>query len=262
MLRGQVAVLPDRQHRPQKRQHHRAHADRVDEVCFCRRAQPRGNPRAREPRADPDASRRDWEPRAHPGVLRPAGSSASKEEHHGGAECRQQRNDPDMFEKEPAAISFQPSACRYLPWSPLQQVHFVHIHGFLVAEEGDHNAKPHGGLRRRVGNHENRKNLPVQVLEPRKRHQIQVDRIQDQLNGHQNDDHIAARHHADHADDEQRRRDNQVMQCVIGSIARLAPKPSRLTSDLCLYLFFAMTTAPTIATSSSSDAISNGSKYS
>ena len=56
---------------------------------------------------------------------------------------------------------------------------------------------------------------------PRKRHQIQIDRVQDQLNGHQNDDDIAPRKHTDHARHKQRRRNNQIVNVVMGTITSL-----------------------------------------
>src|SRR5271166_4058337 len=96
---------------------------------------------------------------------------------------------------------------------PLQQIHFVHVHRLLVAEEGDDDAEADRGFGGGVGNHEDREHLPVQSVQPRERHQVQVHGIQDQLNRHQNDDHVAPRQHADGANDEQRRRNNEVMQC-------------------------------------------------
>ena len=81
----------------------------------------------------------------------------------------------------------------------------------------------------------------------RERDQVDVHRVQDQLDGHQNDDDVAAGEHADRADQQQRGAQRQVMRGGNGSHAQI--------------LFFAITTEPTTATSSSTEAISNGSRY-
>ena len=70
---------------------------------------------------------------------------------------------------------------------------------------------------------------------PRKRHQVDIHRVQNQLDGHQNDDHVAAREHADHADGEQRQAQKKIMV-----------RPAIIIHILLL----AITTAPIIATSS------------
>src|SRR5580692_2255257 len=89
---------------------------------------------------------------------------------------------------------------------PFQQVDFIRQHGFLIAEQRDEDAQPDGGLGHRVDNHENRENLSVDLAEDaRKGHQIDVYGVEDQLDGHQNDDDIAAGEHADSADEQQRR---------------------------------------------------------
>ena len=47
----------------------------------------------------------------------------------------------------------------------------------------------------------------------RKGHQVDVHGVEDQLDGHQNDHDVAARQHADGADEQQRRAQGQVMNC-------------------------------------------------
>src|SRR5262249_20419776 len=81
----------------------------------------------------------------------------------------------------------------------------------------------------------------------RKRHQVDIDRVQDQLDAHQDDDDIAPREHAHGPDQKQRRAQRQIVS------------GSDLHRQI---LFFAITTLPTTATSSSTLAISNGSRYS
>src|SRR6267142_4076577 len=131
---------------------------------------------------------------------------------------------------------------------PLQQIHFVRQNRLAVPEKRDNDAQSDRSLCRRIRNDEQREDLPRHVtVQPRKRHQVDVHRIQNQLDGHQHDDHIAPRDHPDHAQKEQRHTQKQIMSYRKHSV---------------LYsLFFAMTTAPIIATSNKTEAISNGSRY-
>src|SRR2546423_13512222 len=76
--------------------------------------------------------------------------------------------------------------------SPLQQIHLVHIHCLFIAEKSNKNPEADCGFGSGIGNNKNRKYLAVQAVEPRKRHQVQIDRVQNQLNRHQNDDHVTA----------------------------------------------------------------------
>src|SRR5438445_13753100 len=78
--------------------------------------------------------------------------------------------------------------------------------------------------------------------------QVDVHGIEDQLDGHEDDHDIAAREYAHGADEQQRGAQGQV---VYG--------PDRLHVQI---LFLAMTTEPTTATRSKTEAISNGSRYS
>ena len=109
--------------------------------------------------------------------------------------------------------------------------------------------KPDGSFGHRVGDHKDREDLHVDVLQRvRKRNQVDVHRVEDQFDGHQNDHHVPPRQHAHGADEQQRRAQCQVMDC--GNRVH------------CQILFFAMTTEPTTATSSRTEAISKGSRYS
>src|SRR3954464_14718488 len=102
---------------------------------------------------------------------------------------------------------------------PLQQIHFIHIDRLFVAEEGDQNAKPHRRLSGSIGNDEDRKYLPMQSPRPlnslpvsREGDQVQVYRIENQLNRHQHDDDIAPGKHANHTEQEQSGAENQIVQ--------------------------------------------------
>src|ERR1700689_4785323 len=99
-----------------------------------------------------------------------------------------------------------------LLFSPLQQIHFVYIDRLLVAEEGDQNSEPDRSLGGGVGNHENGKYLAVQSSpKPRKRNQVEVHSVQNQFDRHQDDDHVAARQHANHAKQEKGSAQDQEM---------------------------------------------------
>src|SRR5260370_33050180 len=87
------------------------------------------------------------------------------------------------------------------PQLPFQQIHFVGQHGFAIPEKRDDDAEPHGGFSGRVGNNEERENLAVHGAEqPRESHQVDIQGIQDQLDGHQNHDDVSPRQHSDHRD--------------------------------------------------------------
>src|ERR1035437_8152467 len=132
---------------------------------------------------------------------------------------------------------------------PLQQIDLVRPHRFLVAEQRDQDAQPHRRLGHRVGDHEDGEDLPVDVAERvRKRDQVDVHGVQNQLDGHQDDHDVAARQHAHGSDQQQRRAQGQVMN-----------RRNRMHRQI---LFLAIATEPTTATNSSREAISKGSRYS
>src|SRR6516225_1138365 len=80
---------------------------------------------------------------------------------------------------------------------PLQQVDFIRLHRFLVAEKRDQDAQPDGGFGHRVRNHEDGENLSVDVLQRmRERDQVDVHGIKNQLDRHQNDHDVASRQNA------------------------------------------------------------------
>src|SRR5260221_6140583 len=127
--------------------------------------------------------------------------------------------------------------------SPFEEVHLVGEDGFAVAEESDDDAKADGGFRGSVGDDEEGEYLPGNVAKvAREGDEVDVDGVEDQLDGHEHDDDVAARDDADGADQEQREAQEQVV--ADGHHASV--------------LFLAITTAPTIATSSKTLAISKG----
>src|SRR5260370_11142751 len=95
---------------------------------------------------------------------------------------------------------------------PFQKVHFVGQQGLAIAEERDNDAEAYRCFGRRVSNNEEREDLAVDVAEnTRERHKVDIDRIQDEFDGHENDDNVAARNHPDGADDEQRKTEEQIV---------------------------------------------------
>src|SRR5687767_14758261 len=75
--------------------------------------------------------------------------------------------------------------------SALHHIDVVHRDGAAVAEVDDENGKTNGGLGGGDGQDEHCEHLTDKVIEEhRERHQIDVDRQQDQLNGHQDDDDV------------------------------------------------------------------------
>src|SRR5579862_394671 len=129
--------------------------------------------------------------------------------------------------------------------SPLQKINLIRVHRLFVAEEGDDQAQAHGGFGGGVGNHEDGEHLTVHVMKHlRKSHQVDVHRVQDQFDGHENNDHVAAGEHADHADGKKSGAEIEI------------PTDGNHSNFL-----LAITTAPTIATSRRSEAISTGNVY-
>src|SRR3984957_13119115 len=129
-----------------------------------------------------------------------------------------------------------------LDFSPFQHVHFVGEQRFAIAEKCQDDSQADGGFSGRVRDNEYCEDLAVDVAEHvRESDQVNVHCVQNQFDGHQNDDDIAAREHADHADGKQRETEPKIM------IYR-----NHYT------LRFAITTAPIMATRSKIDAISKG----
>src|ERR1019366_2269687 len=80
---------------------------------------------------------------------------------------------------------------KFTRFLPLQQVDFIRLHGFLIAEQGDEDAETDGGFSHCVGNHKDREYLPGGVLpHVRKGDQIDVHGIEDEFDGHQDDHHV------------------------------------------------------------------------
>jgi hypothetical protein len=98
---------------------------------------------------------------------------------------------------------------RYTSWMetglPFEEVHFVGFYGFAVAEEGDDDAETDCGFSGRVGDDEEREDLAGYVaVDAREEDEIDVDGVEDQFDGHEHDDDVASRNHADTADEEER----------------------------------------------------------
>src|ERR1700689_2612124 len=75
----------------------------------------------------------------------------------------------------------------------LHQVNVFNRNRAAVAEIGDEDGEPDGGLRRRHREHNERIDLADDVAEEsRERHQIDVDGEQDELDRHQDDDDVLA----------------------------------------------------------------------
>src|SRR5437868_6163674 len=96
--------------------------------------------------------------------------------------------------------------------SPLQQVDLISLHRLFVAEQRDEDAQPDRGLGYGVGNNEDREDLAADVVQIlRKSDQIDVDRVQDQLDRHQDDHNIAAGQHPNGPDQQERGAQSQIV---------------------------------------------------
>src|SRR5664279_5055779 len=68
----------------------------------------------------------------------------------------------------------QMSSRKFTLFLPLQQVDFIRLHRFLIAEQRDQDAQPYRRFGHRVDDHEDGENLPVDILQ-RMRKGDQVD---------------------------------------------------------------------------------------
>src|SRR5579864_7602655 len=96
-------------------------------------------------------------------------------------------------------------------FSPFQHVHFVREDRLAIAEKRQNNAQANGSFSRSIRDNEDGENLAINGPKvPRERHEVDVDCVEDQLDGHEDDNHVAAREYADHADGEKREAQDQI----------------------------------------------------
>src|SRR6185503_13331363 len=94
----------------------------------------------------------------------------------------------------------------------LHTVHLIHVNAALGFEYLDDQRQAHRHLRGRDRDHEKDKDLPTEAFEDTaERDHSQVGCIQHQLNGHKNDECIAADEHTQHANRKQDGRKNNVI---------------------------------------------------
>src|SRR5829696_8342688 len=135
----------------------------------------------------------------------------------------------------------------------LEEVDVPQVHALEVAERGDDDRQPHRGLGRRDRHDEDHEALPGCAVELREGHERQVHGVEHQLDAHEDDDRVAAREHADDADGEEDRREEERLGDhgpPPGSV-RPGASPRR-----------ASTTAPTIAASSNTLVSSKATRFS
>src|ERR1035441_133963 len=79
---------------------------------------------------------------------------------------------------------------KFTSFLPLQQIDFIRLHSFLIAEQGDEDAKADGGFGHCVGNHKNCEHLSGGMLpHVGEGDQVDIDGVEDEFDGHQNDHH-------------------------------------------------------------------------
>src|SRR5687767_2024846 len=104
---------------------------------------------------------------------------------------------------------------------PLQQIDLVHEDRLAVAVERDDDAEADGGFGGGDDVDEDREDLssygvhaPAVLKVAREGDEVQVRRVQDELDGHEDDDDVAARQHPRHADREEQRPDDEELREV------------------------------------------------
>src|SRR5580658_6752253 len=112
-----------------------------------------------------------------------------------------------------APSSGRTTMASYMPLSAFQQINVFDRDRTAVAEIGDQNGKPDGGLGGGDREYDQRINLTDDVAKKaRERHQVDVDAEQNELDRHQDDDDVlAVEKDAEDAKREQDRGDRQVM---------------------------------------------------
>src|SRR5215203_5856680 len=129
-----------------------------------------------------------------------------------------------------------------LHYLPLQQINLVHEDRLAVAVERDDEAEADGRLGGGDDDDEDREDLTgdgvggaraarrVQVA--REGDEVQVRRVQDQLYRHEDDDDVASRQHAGHADGEEQRPDDEELR-EVGVLQTLPDVVGGLPDDVC-----------------------------
>src|SRR3974390_1310538 len=117
-----------------------------------------------------------------------------------------------------APRSGRKTIARYILPLALHEIDVFNRDRAPIAEESDQDGEADGGLRRRHREDEQRVDLADDIAEEgRERHQVDVDREQDQLDRHQDDDDVLAiEEDAEDAQREQDRTDRQIMSKPAG----------------------------------------------
>src|SRR3989442_398672 len=149
------------------------------------------------------------------------------------------------FTAKPAKGRSGTSQSRCSIMSPAHQAGVLHVGREAPAEQRDDDGEPDGGLGRGHRHDEEDEHLTGhRLVVVREGDERQVDRIEHQLDAHQDDDGVASDQHADAADREQERGDEQ---------EELDPHQDTFR--------WARTTAPTMAAIRRSDAASKANRY-
>src|SRR5215210_7406371 len=106
---------------------------------------------------------------------------------------------------------YSPFTIHHSPLLKSQNARVVHVERLAVAEDGDDNPEPHGGLGGRDRHHDEDEELPRHVSEVAgEGDERQVHGVEHQLDAHEHLDGVALDDDADHADGEQHGREREV----------------------------------------------------
>src|SRR5713101_2623335 len=153
-------------------------------------------------------------------------------------------------------ISIACATASELMSSLAQEVGLFHVDGVERLVDGEHDGEPHRRLGRRQHDHEDAEDLPGQLRRPLDEvvegDEVHVRGVQDQLHAHQDADRVPPGDHRDHAEREEDGAHDEEMGQPDGGHDD--------TSEVSLISLRAITTAPISAASSTTEAISNGSR--
>src|SRR3954447_1002019 len=150
------------------------------------------------------------------------------------------------------------STGRMVMRSLAEEVRLLDVDGPEGLVDGENDGEPDGGLGRRQHDHEDREHLPGELPRPFDEmvegDEVHVRGIEDQLDAHEDADGVAPGDDRDHPEREERGADGQVVREPDGG--------HRAVSLVSLISLRAITTAPTSAARSTTEANSKGRRYS
>src|SRR5918999_1381166 len=153
------------------------------------------------------------------------------------------------------------SACARITRLPPQQAHAVDVRRPSVASDQKDDGKAHDDLCRRNHEHEEDEDLAVDIaVNARKGDEHEVDRVQHQLDKHEDHDRVAAQESADRSDGEHQSREGEIEARRDAHAASSSMRSVDVSTALIEPIRRARTMTPTIATTRRTEVSSKGNR--